>query len=172
MIETVVAICIVLAIVLLIVLATYNGLMHQRQEVRSAWSQMDEQLKQRYVLVPLLINTVQSIGGEAVGKLAAVSAAKNQAAVAFSPAELAKAEAALSSAIRDVLITFSRDASLTNLPGFLQVQQQLLASEQQIEQARQRYNDRVEALNLSIHSFPQVLTARAIGLQPQAGFEF
>ncbi len=171
MIEAVLAICIAIAIVLLILLSTYNGLTQQRQEVRAAWAQMDETLKRRYDLIPALITTVQASGGETAGKLSAVSNAKNQAAVAFSPADLAKAESALSHAIHDVLATAAFDSSLSENPAFKDIQQQLLASETQIEQARKRYNDQVEALNSSITSFPQVMTAKVIGLRRQPGFE-
>ena len=101
MIEAVVAIAVAVFIVLLIVLATYNALTQQRQDVRAAWAKMDDALKQRYVLIPTLIGVVQSIGGEAATKLAAVSAAKNQAAVAFNPQQLADAESALTKAIAD-----------------------------------------------------------------------
>lgn len=171
MIEAVVAIVIALTIVLLILLSTYNALMQQRQEVRAAWAQMDETLKQRYDLIPQLVNTVQAVGGETAGKLSAVSTAKNQAAVAFSPDELARAETALSKAIHEVLTSAERDSSLSANPAFGEIQRKILASEKQIEQARKRYNDQVETLNASIHSFPYLLTAKAIGLHLQPGFQ-
>jgi len=171
MIEAVVVVGIIAAIVLLMLLSTYNGLMQQRQEVRSAWAQIDEQLKRRYDLVPVLISTVQSQGGTAAAKLPAVSAAKNQAAVAFNPTQLAQAEAALSVAIHDVLATIANDPALSGNSSLIEIRQQLLASEKQIDQARQRYNERVDALNATLASFPQVVTAKVIGLHEQPGFE-
>jgi LemA protein len=172
MTEVVIAVCIALGILLLVLLSTYNALMQQRQEVRAAWAQMDEFLKRRYDLIPALIAAVRSAGGETAGKLAAVSAAKNRAAVAFSPAELAQAETALSVAIQDVLAAAAADPLLNGNPAMIDIQRQLLGSEKQIDQARKAYNDRVDSLNSALTSFPQVLTARLIGLQPQPGFEF
>ena len=172
MTEVVLAVCIALGIVLLVLLSTYNALMQQRQDVRAAWAQMDEFLKRRYDLIPVLISTVQRVGGATVGKLPAVSAARNRAAVAFSPAELASAESALSVAIQETLSTVAIDPNLAGNPSMIDIQRQLLASEKQIDQARRAYNDRVDALNSAIHSFPQVLTARVIGLRPQPEFVF
>jgi LemA protein len=166
MIEAVVVIAIALFILLLILLSTYNGLMNQRQDVRRAWADMDEALKQRYQLVPMLINTVQTTGGEAATKLAAVSAAKNQAAVAFNPTELARAEAALSIAIAEVLAAMEHDAS----PATADIRHRLLESEKQIDESRARYNQQVETLNASLGSFPQGLTAWLIGLKAQSEF--
>jgi LemA protein len=132
---------------------------------------LHERLTRRYNLIPALVNAVQSSGGEAIGKLPAVSIAKNQAAVAFSPTDLARAETALSRAIQDVLATAAIEPSLSNSAAFVQIQQQIVLNAKQIEQARDRYNEKVEALNASISSFPQVLTAKAIGLNHQPGFE-
>ena len=81
MIEALVVIGIAAAIVLLIFLYTFNRLTQQRDEVRRAWGKMDEQLKQRYQLIPELLMAAQAIGGEVAGKLSAVIAAKNQAAL-------------------------------------------------------------------------------------------
>jgi len=167
MFQVVVVVCIIAAIILLMLLSTYNGITHLRQEVRSAWGQVDEQFKQRYELVPALVMAVKAIGGEMVSKLPPVSEAKNQAAVAFNPAQLAKAEIALTIAIRELLAAAATDAALSSDPGFEAIRQKLIASEKRIEQARKRYNDRVEHFNESIIAFPTVITAKMVGLRSQ-----
>jgi LemA protein len=171
MIQVLVVVGIIVGIVLLMLLATYNGLTQQRQDVRSAWGAVDEQFKQRYQLVPGLITAVQAVGGETAAKLPAVSIAKNQAAVAFNPAQLASAEIALTVAIHDVLSTAANDAVLSSDPGFSDIRQKLISSEKQIEKARKSYNDRVDHFNESIKSFPTIITAKLAGLRPQLALQ-
>jgi LemA protein len=161
---------ILLAIVLLVLLSTYNGLMQLRQDVREAWAQMDEQLKNRYQLIPVLVGIVRAAGGDAAEKLVAVSTAKNQAAVAFNPVMLAQAESALSAGIQEVLAAAGRQEGLKSDPRFVEIRRQLINSENLIAQSSRRYNDKVDALNASMTSFPYALTARAIGLQLQPMF--
>ena len=167
MLQAVVITCIAVAILLLILLANYNALMQLRQQVRLAWADMDAQLKRRYDLVPRLISAVQSAGGPAVARLPAVRAAKNQAAIAFSPAQLALAESALSAAIADVLQTMTSDTASNPQPEFVLIQRQLQECDKQIAASRDRYNDLVDQLNTSLSNFPQVMTAKAIGLRTQ-----
>jgi LemA protein len=168
--ESVIIAAIVVAIVLLVLLATYNALTQLRQDVRSAWAQMDDQLKNRYPLIPVLVGIVQAAGGEAAAKLPAVSAAKNQAAVAFNPVELANAESALSAGIQQVLAAADQQEGLRTDPKFLDIRRQLIASENAIAQSTRRYNDKVDALNASMTSFPYVFTAKVIGLRLQPMF--
>ena len=160
----------VLAVVVLILLSTYNGLMHLRQEVRAAWAQMDDSLKKRYDLMPSLIATVQSVGGEPAAKLPAIVTAKNQAAVAFNPQQLASAEVALTVGIHDLLLAAERDAALNADPKFIEIRQKLIASEKAIDKTCRRYNDRVDQLNDMLGSFPTLLTAAVIGLKSQPVF--
>jgi LemA protein len=161
---------IVVGIVLLVVLATYNGLMQLRQDVRTAWAQMDDQLKNRYQLIPILVQIVQAAGGESAERLPAVSAAKNQAAVAFNPVQLAEAESALSAGIEQVLNAAEQQEGLKTDPRFADIRCRLLTSEDAIAQSTRRYNDRVDALNASMSSFPYVFTATVIGLRLQPMF--
>jgi LemA protein len=171
MIPSLVAVGIVLAVLALILLSTYNSLTQQRQEVRTAWAKMDEQLKNRYDLMPGLIMAVQANGGEAATKLPSVNSAKNQAAVAFNPAQLASAEIALTIAIHEVLREAQSDPALMGDLRFIEIRQDLARSEKRVDQACKRYNDAVAHLNESLTSFPMVFTATLIGLKPQPAFE-
>jgi LemA protein len=168
--DSVIVAVIAAGIVVLVLLATYNALMQLRQDVRAAWAQMDDQLKNRYQLIPVLVGIIQAAGGESAEKLPAVSAAKNKAAVAFNPVELADAESALSAGIQQVLAAADRQAGLSTNPRFLEIRRQLLSSENAIVQSTRRYNDKVDALNASMSSFPYAFTAKVIGLRLQPMF--
>jgi LemA protein len=171
MIETLATIGILLLIVLLTVMASFNGLVQLRQQVRAAWSDMDEQLKQRYALLPILAGTIQAAGAEGAVPLAAVLAAKNQAAVAFSPSQLAGAERVLSAAIRQVFTASATEPALKSNSRFDQIREKLLASEAAIHQSREQYNQAVLAYNSAVSSFPNSMTAIVFGFGPQIVFE-
>ena len=49
----------VIVVILLYIIAVYNGLIARRNQVREAWATVDTQLKRRYDLIPNLIETVR-----------------------------------------------------------------------------------------------------------------
>ena len=75
-------ICLLVVIVIGWALATYNGLVRQRNQVRASWAQIDVQLKRRYDLIPNLVETVKGYAGHERGTLDAVVTARNGAIAA------------------------------------------------------------------------------------------
>lgn len=147
---------------LLVVAGAYNGLAALRQEVRDAWADMDAELRHRYDLLPSLVAASRA-AGEAPPALAAVLAAKNQAAVAFSPQQLATAEAALSAHLRELFAT--------RVAGLDQPRADLTAAEGRIVRAARRYNAAVAEYSAVRGSFPHGVVAATCGFQAQPAFE-
>ncbi len=149
--------------------AAYNGLAFLRQDVRDAWGAMDQQLRRRYEMLPPLVAVVRATGEPYPPALSAALTAKNQAAVAFNPQQLATAEAALSAHLRDLFD--QPPASLANDPGFARSRSDLSAAATAIGQAGRRHNDAVAAYNAALESFPHDVAAVAFGFKPQPTFE-
>jgi LemA protein len=158
-ITTVVIFC---SILLLTLLASYNSLMQLRREVRTAWSTLDDHLKQRYQLVPQLIQLLKNRGDAGPDKIIALSNARNNAAIALNPQQLAEAESNLSAAVRAAF-------PAANVPEPLR--QQFVKNDRGLSKSVMRYNDAVRSLNESIHTFPTVYAARLLGLRFQPFFE-
>jgi LemA protein len=171
MTEIVVTLAILLVIVLLALMASYNGLMQLRQQVRAAWGEMDAGLKRRYELLPKLVNLVQTAGVADATTLSAVVNAKHQATIAFHPPELAKAETALAAAIHAVFGAAESEPSLSSDSRFVQIREQLLESGAKIEQSRQKYNDSVLTYNAAVAGFPYNLSAVIFGFTLQPTFD-
>ena len=50
---------IIIAVIIIFIITTYNGLVVARQKVKNAWSQIDVQLQRRFDLIPNLVETVK-----------------------------------------------------------------------------------------------------------------
>src|SRR5215510_5587171 len=71
--------CLVLVLLLVWALGTYNKLVRQRNQVRASWAQIDVQLKRRYDLIPNLVETVKGYAAHERTTLEAVIQARNSA---------------------------------------------------------------------------------------------
>ena len=156
-------------VVLLVAVAAYNGLSALRQDVRDAWGDMDGQLRRRYELLGPLTSAARTAGGPTPPALAAVLEAKNRAAVAFNPAQLADAEADITAGLRELFS--GPPPALAAAPAFARARADLLAVDAAIGGAGRRYNDAVHAYNAARVSFPHDAVALAFGFKAQPMFE-
>jgi LemA protein len=74
-----IVILVLLVVLGFLVIGPYNALVRGRNEVKSAWSSIDVQLKRRYDLIPNLIETVKGYAGHERQTLEAVVQARQQA---------------------------------------------------------------------------------------------
>src|SRR3954454_4862054 len=72
-------VCLLLVILVVMVVGTYNKLVRQRNQVRASWAQIDVQLKRRTDLIPNLVETVKGYAAHERGTLEAVIQARNSA---------------------------------------------------------------------------------------------
>ena len=70
---------VVLAVIVLWVIAAYNGLISLKNQTVNAWKQIDVQLKRRHDLIPNLVNTVKGSMEFEKGTLQAVVDARSKA---------------------------------------------------------------------------------------------
>lgn len=161
-----------LVVVLVIsVVAIYNGLVKLRNRIEGAWAQIDVQLRRRYDLVPNLVETVKGYADHERDALEAVTRARAAAVDAGGPAEQAGADEALTSALRSLFAVSEAYPDLKANQGFLQLQEELSSTEGRIAYARQFYNDTVLRYNTKIQSFPSLLLAGPLQFRPREYFE-
>lgn len=166
-----IAIMVVAALLLFLLVRTYNRLIKMRNRVQNAWSDVDVQLKRRHDLVPNLVETVRGYAGHERQTLEAVTAARAQALTpGASIAARAVAEMALSGAVGNLFAVAERYPTLKAAQNFTLLQEQLTSTENCIAFARQFYNESVMQYNTAIATFPRNLVAGAMGFSPATMF--
>jgi LemA protein len=173
------AVLVVVAVVVVVVLlglwVAYNGLVKRRNRTQEAWSQIDVELKRRHDLIPNLVETVKGYAAHERGTFESVTAARAAAVGAGAtgdPAQIAPAEKALSQSLRTLFAVAENYPQLKAVDTFLQLQEQLTATEDKIEFARRYYNSSVRDYNTAMQTFPRSLVANAFsGFQVASYFE-
>jgi len=158
-------------LLLVIVIAMYNGLVRLRVQCDNAWSDIDVQLKRRYDLVPNLVETVKGYAGHEKGTLEAVVQARNSAMSAQGPAAKADAENMLTGALRQVFALAEAYPQLRAVESFTQLQNTLTQLEDTIQNARRYYNAVVRDLNTKIQVFPSNIIAGMFNFKAREFFE-
>ncbi len=160
------------AVLLFLLLKTYNSLIRMRNTVQNGWSDIDVQLTRRHDLVPNLVESVRGYMTHERETLEAVTRARTQA-VTTSGADLATravAEMALGGAVGNLFAVAERYPTLKASQQFLLLQEQLTSTENRIAFARQHYNECVRRYNTSLAEFPRNLLAPMMGFSPSQLF--
>ncbi|NMC62352.1 MAG: LemA family protein [SAR324 cluster bacterium] len=145
---------VIIVIGTIFVIGVYNGLIQKKVACDNAWSQIDVQLKRRHDLIPNLIETVKGYAAHEKETLERVIQARNSAISAQNAVQVAQTENVLTGALRQLFALAENYPDLKANQNFLQLQEELVSTENKIGFARQHYNDSVELYNTSIQQFP------------------
>ena len=162
---------IVLVLLVMFIIGTYNSLVTLRNRTRNAWSQIDVQLKRRYDLIPNLVEAVKDYMSYEQETLQRVIEARQAAVSAEGPAAQGQAEGVLSGALRQLFALVENYPDLKANQNVLSLQEELTSTENKISFARQHYNDMVMTFNTRIEQFPANLVAGVFNFGAQEFFE-
>jgi LemA protein len=137
----------------------YNKLVALRQTTGQSWSDIDVQLKQRYDLIPNLVETVKGYAKHEKETLQAVVDARSAAMGAGNVTDQAAAENMLTSALKSIFALAEAYPDLKANTNFLQLQAELSDVENKIAASRRFYNNSVAEYNTGQEQFPGVLFA-------------
>lgn len=150
---------IIIAIVLVWLVFSYNGLVTYRLRADEAWSDIDVQMKRRYDLIPNLVNTVKGYATHEQTAFEKVTQARAAAMGATGLEAKGEAENMLTGALKSVFAIAEAYPELKANQNFLQLQNELSDTENKIQAARRFYNGNVRDLNIKIDTFPSNLVA-------------
>jgi LemA protein len=151
---------------------TYNGFIRLRNLVEESWKQIDVELHRRYDLIPNLVETVKGYAGHERQTLEAVTAARSAAASpGATPAEQASQENILTGALRQLFAVAEAYPDLKANQNFLELQTQLTETEDRIAAGRRFYNANVRAFNTKLQTFPPNVIAQLFKFKEAEYFE-
>lgn len=164
------AVGLLLAILLFIVVASYNAVMALRQRIDKAWANIDVVLKQRHDQLPALVSAVRGLMSFEQDVLSEVTRAR----AAYSPTEPIPAQAvhaeATTTAVRSLLAVVEAYPDLKSQGNVLDLQDEIERLESMIADRRELYNDQVYRYNTRITTLPTLLIAPLFGWTPREFF--
>jgi len=145
---------IILALLGLWIILSYNGLIALRNHVEEAWSDISVQMKRRYDLIPNLINTVKGYAAHEASVFENVTKARTMAMQADTLEDHAKAENMLTGTLKSLFAVSENYPALQASQNFLELQHELRDAEDKIQAARRFYNGNTRSYNTKLQSFP------------------
>lgn len=163
---------VIVVVVIVWMVAVYNGLVKLKNRVEEAWSDIDVQLKRRYNLIPNLVETVKGYAKHEEGVFQKVTEARSQAMEAKGdPKKSAEAEKNLAGTLKTLFAVAENYPELKANENFMSLQQELSDTEDKIQASRRFYNGNVRDFNTSIEIFPNNLIAGMFGFTKRDLFE-
>lgn len=161
----------IFAVVVLWIVAAYNGIVSLVNQTKNAWSDIDVQLKRRYDLIPNLVEVVKGYAKHEKSVFEDVTKARSAAMSAKGVEEKGAAENMLSGALKSLFAVTENYPTLKASDNFSKLQDSLTETENNIESSRRFYNANVRDLNTKIQVFPTNLIANMFGFKSQDFFQ-
>lgn len=149
----------VVALLGIFVALTYNVFVKLRNRVEEAWSDITVQLKRRADLIPSIVETVRGYASHEKDVFESVTRARAETISAATPGEATIAENHLQQALKSIFAVAEAYPQLQASHNFLQLQSELVDTENKIQAARRFYNGNVREMNTKVESFPSNLIA-------------
>ena len=150
---------------------TYNALVTLNVRVDEAWSDITVQLKRRADLIPNLIESVKGYAAHEKGVFENVTKARAETLSAQGPAEASAAENHMQTALKSIFAVAEAYPQLQASQNYLQLQAELVDTEDKIQASRRFFNGGVRELNTKIQVFPNNFFARNLGFTEREFFE-
>ena len=155
----------------LLLITLYNRLVALRQNRKNAFSDIDVQLKQRYDLVPSLVETVKGYAGHEKEVFEKVTQMRAKVKESGSEAERLEAEKGLGQALVNLNAVAENYPDLKADQNFQQLMAELSDIENKIAAARRFFNNATSELNTATEQFPANLFAKSFGFKTEGFYE-
>jgi LemA protein len=153
------------------IVMVYNRFVRLRNQVQTAWADIDVQLTRRHDLVPQLVAAVRGYAGHERSVLEAVTELRAQALSVTTPARLGEVESSLERALSRLVALREAYPELKASDQFLQLQRELVEVEEHLQYARRFYNGAVRDYHTAIQQVPDLLIARTFAFSEREYFQ-
>ena len=161
----------IVAFLIILLIASYNGIVSKAEEVDNKFSAIDTQLQRRADLIPNLVNTVKGYASQEQEVINSVTEARAKLAGANTVSEKAEADGELTNALSRLMVVVENYPDLKSSQNFIQLSDELAGTENRIATARRDYNEAVKEYNLKIRKFPTNIMAGMFGYEQADYFE-
>lgn len=162
---------IIIILLVIYIIATYNGLVSSRQKVKNSWSQMDVQLQRRFDLIPNFVEAVKGYMTHESETFSKIAELRTSWAKAGTVSEKAELNNQLSSALKTIMAVSENYPDLKANQGFINLQNELQNTEDKISFSRQFYNDSATMYNTKLEMFPSNIIAGMFNFSAEPLFE-
>jgi LemA protein len=166
-----ISLLIVAVVIVALIALLYNRLVRDRNRTSAAWSDIDVQLQRRHDLIPQLVKAVDQYAAYERATIEAVTTLRAEAMKTKNLTELGRAEEALGAGVRRLLAIAEQYPDLKANENFLELQKELVETEDYLQFARRYYNGSVRALNTRIETVPSNFVARWFGFKLRDYFQ-
>lgn len=157
-----------------------NTAVNLNENVKEAWGNVQTSYQRRNDLIGNLVNTVKGAADFEKSTLEAVIKARSEATKTtidpsnITPEQLSafnQAQGGLSSALSRLLVTVEKYPDLKANENFLKLQDELTSTENTIQTARTRYNEKIKPYNVHVNTFPNTILARFLNFDEKPYFD-
>jgi LemA protein len=161
----------VLILAVIVVVATYNGLVDKETAVDQSFADLDAQLQRRNDLIPNLVGAVRGVLGQEQAVFGELARARERYSGATSDDQRVAAANDISAGLGRLLAIVEAYPQLRSSENVRDLQVQLEGTENRIAQARRDYNATTTDYNRSIRRFPRNLVAGIFGFDKRTLFQ-
>lgn len=162
---------IVVAVLVIWIIAIYNGLVRLRNNRENAFADIDVQLKQRHDLIPQLIGAVKGYMEHERGTFESITKARQKAIQANTVNDKIAAEKELTHALSGLSIQVEAYPDLKANQNFMQLQNEMSDIENKLAAVRRFFNSATKELNIAVQKFPNVVFAGMFGFKAEPMFD-
>jgi LemA protein len=170
---------IILALLVLYFIVTYNSIVKKEEKVKQNWSEMQNTYQRRLDLIPNLVSVVKGVSEFERSVLQKIAEARSRAGGVLSTDQLSKEnyerqkleQDSLAANVNRLIVLIEAYPELQATKAYLALQQQLAGTERRIVVARKDFNESVYEYNRTIKGFPTNLVAGVAGFKSREGFE-
>ena len=157
---------VILVVIILAIIAMYNGLVQAKMKTENAWSQIEVQLQRRFDLIPNLVEAVKGYMQHESEVLTKVTELRTSWASASTVGEKAELDNQLSGTLKTIMAVTENYPDLKANQNFSELQEELRSTENKISYSRQFYNDSVTMYNTKLQVFPTNIIAGMFNFTP------
>lgn len=166
-----VVIGIILAVLAMILIPSYNKFVNLEEDVDQAYAQVENQLQRRLDLIPNLVSTVKGFASHEKEIISDIADSRARLAGAQGPEEQAVANTELSGALSRLLVVVENYPDLKANENFTKLMDELAGTENRLGVARKDYNDVVSNYNRQVKRFPGKIVASIFGYDEKEYFK-